>query len=138
MKTIMKILTGVLTGVLFASSAQAAAITVGGKNFTEQFLLGAMTAQLLKAKGYKVDRREGMGSQVVRNAQINGQIDVYWEYTGTSLITYNKINERLSPAETYRKVKELDAAKGITWLNPSGANNTYALAVRRGTQRPMA
>jgi osmoprotectant transport system substrate-binding protein len=132
MKTIMKILTGVLTGVLFASSAQAAAITVGGKNFTEQFLLGAMTAQLLKAKGYKVDRREGMGSQVVRNAQINGQIDVYWEYTGTSLITYNKINERLSPAETYRKVKELDAAKGITWLNPSGANNTYALAVRTG------
>ncbi len=132
MKTVMYILIGVLTGVFFAASAQAASITVGGKNFTEQFLLSAMTAQLLKAKGYQVNRREGMGSLVVRNAQVNGQIDVYWEYTGTSLITYNKIDERLSPAETYRKVKELDAAKGITWLNPSRANNTYALAVREG------
>ena len=34
-----------------------------------------------------------MGSQVVRNAQVNGQVDVYWEYTGTSLVTYNQITQ---------------------------------------------
>jgi len=73
--------------------------------------------------------KAGMGSAVVRQAQENGQIDVYWEYTGTSLITYNKINDRLSPADTYAKVKELDAAKGLVWLNPSKANNTYSLAM---------
>ncbi|KAA3651136.1 MAG: glycine/betaine ABC transporter substrate-binding protein [Proteobacteria bacterium] len=106
-------------------------IVVGGKNFTEQQLMAEMTTQLLKAKGFEVDTRAGMGSAVLRQAQESGQIDVYWEYTGTSLITYNKITDRLSPEDTYAKVKELDAKKGLTWLNASKANNTYGLAMRR-------
>ena len=115
--------------VNLATSAMAQNIVVGGKNFTEQQIMSQMTAQLLQAKGFKPDVKAGMGSTVVRQAQENGQIDVYWEYTGTSLITYNKINDRLSPADTYAKVKELDAAKGLVWLNPSKANNTYSLAM---------
>jgi len=115
--------------VNLATSAMAQNIVVGGKNFTEQQIMSQMTAQLLQAKGFKPDVKAGMGSAVVRAAQENGQIDVYWEYTGTSLITYNKINDRLSPADTYAKVKELDAAKGLVWLNPSKANNTYSLAM---------
>jgi osmoprotectant transport system substrate-binding protein len=115
--------------VNLATSAMAQNIVVGGKNFTEQQIMSQMTAQLLQAKGFKPDVKAGMGSAVVRQAQENGQIDVYWEYTGTSLITYNKINDRLSPADTYAKVKELDAAKGLVWLNPSKANNTYSLAM---------
>jgi len=93
--------------------------------------MSQMTAQLLKAKGFNVDVKAGMGSAVVRQAQESGQIDVYWEYTGTSLITYNKINERMSAADTYKKVKELDAAKGLVWLNPSKANNTYGLPMNQ-------
>ena len=115
--------------VSVATAAIAQSIVVGGKNFTEQQIMSQMTAQLLQAKGFKPDVKAGMGSAVVRQAQENGQIDVYWEYTGTSLITYNKVNERLSPADTYAKVKELDAAKGLVWLNPSKANNTYSLAM---------
>jgi len=115
--------------VNLATSALAQNIVVGGKNFTEQQIMSQMTAQLLQAKGFRPDVKAGMGSAVVRQAQENGQIDVYWEYTGTSLITYNKINDRLSPADTYAKVKELDAAKGLVWLNPSKANNTYSLAM---------
>src|SRR5439155_5884916 len=80
--------------------------------------------------GFEVDLRNGMGSQVVRDAQINGQVDVYWEYTGTSLVTYNKITTPMNAADTYAKVKELDAAVGLTWLDPSTANDTYALAVQ--------
>lgn len=117
-----------LTG---AAQAQAQTIVVGGKNFTEQQILSAMTGQLLAANGFTIDSRGGMGSAVVRQAMENGQIDVYWEYTGTSLITYNGIEEKLDPEETYAKVKELDAQKGIVWLDPSRANNTYALAMRR-------
>ena len=37
----------------------------------------------------------------------------------------------MSPADTYKKVKELDAAKGLVWLNPSKANNTYSLAMNQ-------
>src|SRR3954467_8150187 len=115
----------------FAAGAAAQNIVVGGKNFTEQQIMSQMTAQLLQAKGFKPDVKAGMGSAVLRQAQESGQIDVYWEYTGTSLITYNKINERMSPADTYAKVKELDAAKGLVWLNASKANNTYSLAMNQ-------
>jgi osmoprotectant transport system substrate-binding protein len=122
---------GAFAGLALAGQAKAENIVVGGKNFTEQQLLAEMTSQLLKAKGFDVDTRSGMGSAALRSAMENGQIDVYWEYTGTSLITYNKIKERMSPEDTYEKVKELDAKKGIVWLNPSDANNTYALAMRK-------
>jgi len=125
---ILALVTGAVV-VNMATSVLAQNIVVGGKNFTEQQIMSQMTAQLLQAKGFKPDVKAGMGSAVVRQAQENGQIDVYWEYTGTSLITYNKINDRLSPADTYAKVKELDAAKGLVWLNPSKANNTYSLAM---------
>ncbi len=122
---------GAFAGLGLAGLAKAENIVVGGKNFTEQQLLAEMTSQLLKAKGFDVDTRSGMGSAAVRSAMENGQIDVYWEYTGTSLITYNKIKERMSPEDTYKKVKELDAKKGIVWLDASKANNTYALAMRK-------
>ena len=125
--------TFVFTSALVTSlAAQAqATIVVGGKAFTEQILMTEMTVQLLEAKGFKPDRKAGMGSAALRSAHENGQIDVYWEYTGTSLVTYNKITDKLNAADTYKRVKELDAAKGLVWLNPSAANNTYALAMRR-------
>jgi osmoprotectant transport system substrate-binding protein len=130
MKRIRSILLAAAAALIAASAAQAGTIVVGGKDFTEQLLLTEMTAQLLAAKGFDVDKRSGMGSQVLRNAQVNGQVDVYWEYTGTSLVTYNHVKERLGPKETYARVRTLDAKRGLTWLEPSRANNTYALAVR--------
>ncbi len=125
-----------LAGAAFALSlaplsAQAQTIVVGGKNFTEQQIMSEMTTQLLKAKGFTVDKRAGLGTAPLRQAQEAGQIDLYWEYTGTSLITFNKVTEKMDSAATYAKVKELDAAKGLVWLNPSKANNTYALAMRK-------
>lgn len=118
--------------LLFAPAiANAQAIVVGGKNFTEQQLIAEMTNQLLKSKGFTVDKRAGLGTAPLRQAMEAGQVDVYWEYTGTSLINFNKITDKLDAAATYAKVKELDGAKGLVWLNPSKANNTYALAMRK-------
>ncbi|MBB4284784.1 glycine betaine ABC transporter substrate-binding protein [Roseospira goensis] len=126
-----------LAGGGLAGGAAAETIVVGGKNFTEQQLMAEMTAQYLAAKGYDVDKNAGMGSTVLRSAMENDQIDVYWEYTGTSLITYNKVDEQLSPEETYQRVKDLDAEKGIVWLEPSAANNTYALMMEREDAEAM-
>ena len=56
---------------LCLGTQSAHAITVGGKNYTEQQLLAEMTSQLLKAKGFKVDKKAGMGSTVLRAAQEN-------------------------------------------------------------------
>jgi len=115
---------------LAAPAAMAQAVVVGGKAFTEQQIMTAMTVQLLKAKGFAPERKAGMGSAAVRAALENGQVDVYWEYTGTGLTVFNKIPDKFDTAEAaYRKIKEVDAAKGITWLNMSAVNNTYAFAM---------
>jgi osmoprotectant transport system substrate-binding protein len=135
MKRISATIAGAAVGAFVATSAMAQTIVVGGKDFTEQLLLTEMTAQLLEANGFQVDRRNGMGSQVVRDAQVNGQVDLYWEYTGTSLVTYNGVEEAMDAEQTYATVKELDAAVGLTWLDPSAANNTYALAVQAENER---
>jgi osmoprotectant transport system substrate-binding protein len=121
---------GLVSGVVGSASANST-IVVGGKKFTEQQLVAEMTTQLLRANGYSVDKRPDLGSSVLRAAQENGQVDVYWEYTGTSLVIYNKVTDKLDADETYKKISALDAEKGITWLNPSKANNTYAFAMRK-------
>lgn len=113
------------------SLSNAADIRIGGKNYTEQQLIAEMTNQLLTNRGFNVDKKAGMGTSVVRSALENGQIDMYWEYTGTSLITFNKIKERMSAEETYETVKKLDGEKDLVWLPPSKTNSTYAFAMRK-------
>ena len=130
-RSFIGIAAGLAIATLSAGTALAQAVVVGGKNFTEQQIMSEMTAQLLKAKGFTVDKRAGLGTAPLRQAQEAGQVDLYWEYTGTSLITFNKVTDKLDASATYAKVKELDAAKGLVWLNPSKANNTYALAMRK-------
>ena len=123
---------GAALAVLCWGGAAAQTIVVGGKAFTEQQIMTAMTVALLKAKGFTPDRKAGMGSAAVRAALENGQIDVYWEYTGTGLGVFNKITDKFASAEdAYRRIKEVDAAKGIVWLNMSPVNNTYAFAMNR-------
>ncbi len=124
------LLSAALALTLAAPAWAAGKITVGGKGFTEQLIIAEMTKQLLEKKGYTVDKKDGMGTKIVRAALENGEVDLYWEYTGTSLITFNKVTDRLSPEETYERVKQLDGEKGLVWLAPSKANNTYAFVVR--------
>jgi osmoprotectant transport system substrate-binding protein len=137
MRKLLAVSFGILIAMFASVSASAASVVVGGKNFTEQQLMAEMTTRYLEAKGFTVTKKDGMGSAVLRQAQENGQVDVYWEYTGTSLITYNKVSDRLSPEDTYKKVKELDAAKGLVWLNPSKANNTYAFAMNQDDAKKL-
>src|SRR5580765_6819168 len=112
---------GALAGIVLAGligSASAQTIVVGGKAFTEQQIMTAMTVAILKAKGFTPDRKAGMGTAAVRSALENGQVDVYWEYTGTGLGVFYKITDKFASAEdTYKRIKEVDAAKGLVWLN---------------------
>ncbi|MCY0386442.1 glycine betaine ABC transporter substrate-binding protein [Robbsia sp. Bb-Pol-6] len=112
-------------------------VVVGGKNFTEQLILSSITAQYLDALGYRTVLKNGLGSTLMRAAQVSGQLDVVWEYTGTSLILYNHVNDRLDAAATYARVKTLDAARGLVWLDESAINNTYAIALPRATAGDM-
>ena len=116
-------------GLLVSAQSRAADLVVGGKNFTEQLILSQMTAQYLRAKGYDVDLKNGLGSTLMRKAQESNQLDIVWEYTGTSLIVYNHVDEKLGAEETYERVKALDKKIGLIWLNESALNNTYAFAM---------
>ncbi|MGM0863220.1 MAG: glycine betaine ABC transporter substrate-binding protein [Bacillota bacterium] len=112
-------------------------ISVGGKNFTEQYLLSEMTAFLLKEEGFKVKQMNNLGSTVVRKALENEQVDMMWEYTGTALITYMGQEPISDPEETFQKVKELDAKRNIHWMNMSNVNNTYALAMNKDQAKEL-
>ncbi|MER5232311.1 glycine betaine ABC transporter substrate-binding protein [Serratia ureilytica] len=120
-----------LSLLMSGAAAWAAPLTLASKNFTEQRILSAITVQYLRAKGFQVEPKTNLATVITRNAMINKQIDMTWEYTGTSLIIFNHINKRMSPQETYDTVKKLDAKLGLVWLQPADMNNTYAFAMQR-------
>lgn len=111
--------------------AEDAPIRVGGKNFTEQLLLSSMTSKYLRAKGFTTELTAGLGSTLMRQAMESNQLDVVWDYTGTALIVFNKVEEKLDAKESYERVRRMDGARGLVWLDASGINNTYALAMPR-------
>ncbi|WP_318356909.1 osmoprotectant ABC transporter substrate-binding protein OsmX [Enterobacter sp.] len=131
MKGLCKLAAVVVTATLLAGQAYAAPLVFATKGFTEQHILSAMTVQYLRKKGFEVEPRTNIAAVISRNAMVNKQIDMTWEYTGTSLIIYNKINKRMSPEESYETVKRLDAKLGLVWLKPADMNNTYAFAMQR-------
>ena len=66
-----------------SSDGAKPAVTIGAKNFTEQYILGELYAQALKAKGYTVKLKSNIGtSEITDKALTSGQIDAYSEYTG--------------------------------------------------------
>ncbi|MDZ8171188.1 glycine betaine ABC transporter substrate-binding protein [Microbacterium xanthum] len=105
---------------------------IGSKDFSEQYILAHITTELLNAHGADVEANTKLvGSSNVRQALENDQFLGYWEYTGTSWITYNGNTTPVQGAEAqFDAVKEADAANGIAWLDPAPFNNTYAFAIR--------
>lgn len=129
MKTSSFVLGCVLLFAGFAQAAEKPVIRIGARVFTEQTLLAEITSQYLRTKGYDAQVTGGLGSNLARSAQESGQLDMLWEYTGVSLVAYNHVTEKLDSEQSYARVKELDAKKGLVWLNPSKFSNTYALAL---------
>ena len=110
-------------------------VVVASKPFGESYLLAEMFAQLLEARGLRVDRRPGLGAtEIAFQALRSGSIDVYPEYTGTGLIAILGRPPVRSASEAYQIVsREFRARHGMRWLAPLGFENTYAIAVRRAT-----
>ncbi len=129
-KTIALFLGAALLCAGVAQAAEKPQLRIGARVFTEQTVLAEITAQYLRANGFDVRVTTGLGSNIARQAQETGQLDLMWEYTGVSLVSYNHIDERMpDAAATYARVKELDAKKGLVWLTPSKFSNTYALGL---------
>lgn len=130
----------ILLLVLIASSIAVScgddAITVGSKKDTEGSLLGKMTVIALREAGLPVEDKTTFGvTEIMRNAVISGEIDIYPEYTGNGAFFFDGEAEASvwkSPKTAYDTVKKLDYDKNkIVWLTPVPANNTWAIAVRK-------
>ncbi|MFH1490635.1 MAG: glycine betaine ABC transporter substrate-binding protein, partial [Pseudomonadota bacterium] len=116
-----------------STNARVRPIRIGTKNFTEQIILGEIMAQLIEAKtDLKVERRFILGGTMIcHNALINGEIDLYAEYTGTGLTAILKAPVMADPGKAFRIVeKAYSESFLIKWLEPFGFNNTYAITVR--------
>jgi len=122
-----------------AEAQRARPVIVASKPFGESFLLAEMFAQLLEARGFRVDRRLGLGAtEITFSALKSSAIDVYPEYTGTGLLAILGQKPSSDPRLVYQQVsREFRRRYGVRWLPPLGFQNTYAIAVRRKTAQEL-
>lgn len=129
---IRHLLAAVSASAVLATTAQAD-ITVSSKIDTEGGLLGNIIALALENAGLPVERRLQLGgTQVVREALLSDQIDIYPEYTGNAAFFFNEADSDVwkNAEAAHDRAAELDAAQNdVTWLDSAPANNTWAIAV---------
>jgi osmoprotectant transport system substrate-binding protein len=108
-------------------------VTLGTKDFTEEFIVGALYQQALQAKGYKVVYKPNIGpTEVVDKALTSGQIDAYPEYTGESAVTVGGINTTVtSPQQEYDLAKQFYAKRGQSMSAMTPFFDTDAIAVTK-------
>jgi osmoprotectant transport system substrate-binding protein len=139
MKTLTKGLTllvvlACLLGFALPGLAADKKITVGGKNFTEQYLLPEMAKALLEKNGFEVELKTGLPTNMARKAVLTGEVDFYYEYTGTAYTVFFKQDDpevMSDPQAVYEWVKKKDAGEDLVWLTPVKMNNTYTLMMKK-------
>jgi osmoprotectant transport system permease protein len=125
---------GLLASDARPSDGLAGSITIGGKQFTEQEILGEIMATFIECETQlKVVRRLNLGGTMICFQALQaGDLDMYAEYTGTGLVNILKRDVISDPDESFRVVKRaFDQQYGLVWLSPLGFNNTYTLTMRR-------
>ena len=130
------VITVILVGVSFSVYSllkkPAADFIVGGKGFTEQYIIaGLLTAELEEA-GFIIDQRLGLGTEVIYQATANEMVDIYLEYSGT--VWANRMNETSNPGRQTVLAKVGDFVQendGMYNVGPLGFQNLYALAMRK-------
>lgn len=121
-------------------NASKPTVTIGSKNFTEEFILGEIYAQALQAAGYKVKKQLNLGSeQIALRALKAGRVDAYPEYTGTALTSFFDVqNDDVpkDPAKAYQDVKADFAKIGFTALAPTPFTDANGFAMtQEGARR---
>jgi osmoprotectant transport system substrate-binding protein len=94
-----------------SSAGPKPTITVGDKNFAEEFILGQLYGQALAAKGFPVVYKSNIGSsEVIDTAFKSNKINFYPEYTGVIALDLAKVkNPPKSAAATYQAAKTFEA-----------------------------
>jgi osmoprotectant transport system permease protein len=104
---------------------------VGAKTFTEQYVLSALMAQRLRAAGLTATTREGLGSNVIFDALVSGDIDVYVDYSGTLWANQLHHTDIMPREQLLAELKTILAQRKVTLLGELGFANAYALVMPR-------
>ncbi len=103
----------------------------GSKEFTESVVLAQITALALEDAGASITDQTGIsGSATVREALESGEVDFYWEYTGTGWVNILGNTTEDVPDDLFAAVSEEDQANEIAWLDPAQFENTYRIAMK--------
>jgi len=128
-----------LLAAAFARPAHSAGttVTIGTKNFPEEFILGQLYKQALEAKGFTVSYKENIGStEIIQTALTSGKINFYPEYTGVIVQdVFHHNSSAKTAAATYALAKKLEAGKGYTLLRPTPFYDTDVIAVTNATAK---
>jgi osmoprotectant transport system substrate-binding protein len=123
----------VLGGTANAKSS-APTITIGTKNFTEQYVLGQLYKQALEAKGFKVGYKENIGSsELIDTALTSGKINFYPEYTGVIALDLAQAKSPKTAQATYLAAKAFEEKRGFTLLTKTPFYDTDSFAVLKTT-----
>jgi osmoprotectant transport system permease protein len=115
-----------------ASAPAGAAVMIGTKTFTEQYILGEFVENELEAAGIRTRRLESLGSTVGFDALIAGRIDVYVDYTGTIWANYMQRTDNPGRESMMDGVRDwLAEEHDVEIAARLGFENAYAIAVRR-------
>jgi len=108
-------------------------LTIGTKDFTEEFILGELYKQALEAKGYTVNLKKNIGAtEITDKALTSKQIDAYPEYSGESTATVFGINKLYdSPEATVAEAKAKYEERGQVVSEPTPFEDVDALAVTK-------
>jgi osmoprotectant transport system substrate-binding protein len=106
-------------------------VTIGDKNFAEQFILGELYRQALTAQGFNVSLNKNIGStQVTTQALGDGELDMYPEYIGTfDSAVANDSEIFASEHDAYIVGQRYALAHGLRLLTPTPFSDTDAIAV---------
>jgi osmoprotectant transport system substrate-binding protein len=117
------------------AAAPPPVITLGTKNFTEQYILGEIYAQALRAHGIPVELKSDIGSsEIVDQAMQIGSLDMYPEYTGVLLSEIAGVSRRPPSAEaTFTAAQAFERTRGYDLLTMTPFSNSNALAVTHKT-----
>ena len=109
------------------------AITIGSKSFTEETILGQLYTQALKAKGYKVTLKPNIGqTEIADKALTSGKVDMYPEYTGTTLsVVAQQKTKPKSAEEAYDAAKKFYEGRGQTLTEATPFFDSDGLAVKK-------
>jgi osmoprotectant transport system substrate-binding protein len=125
---------GGFAAVARGGAAAKPAVSIGTKNFTEQYVLGQLYKQALEAKGYKVTLKQDIGSSELIDAAFkSGKINFYPEYTGVLVANIAKQPLPATAVATWAAAKKFESGERhatVLKMTPFSDTDSFGLLTK--------